>query len=332
MTGGTDANELFEFVGGVVVLAATIAFAVGKLVFVVTKGIVKCVAEEVEDRQRASRAGEIRKNLEASDLPLVSPWMEGGNAKFKLLGPINVMAGVTSGNAIVLHTSRQSPGGPRTFHLQPISTFEWTMSVSGRIHALSRDLPCFHLKVYTQDSRIASCYAAGSPLVLDKNHSGDTPPVLYCADTVHALLVYVLWPRATIDYHIGNDYRINIPRDCHLSSPPTPQELELHGLRITSEGDPNFGQPPVFQSCWDCVYYYWTPRRGVHPGNRTRWCLHGSNSTSSRSSSSKPGSAPSLPILSPGSPQTSFPSIKTIRRISSSCKLVGPSKFRVPAL
>jgi hypothetical protein len=276
MSGHPDGDGLFEFVGGVIALTAAVAFAVGKLVFVLTKEVVKCVAEEREDRQRASRAKVIRRNVEASDVPLVSPWI-GANEKCKLVGTIDVMAGVTSGNAIILHTSKQSAGGSRTFHLEPVSTFEWTFPPSSRTFALARDLSCFHLRVFTQDSRIASCYAVGSPLILYKNDSSDSPPVLYCADTVHALLVYVLWPRATIEYHIGNNYRINIPKNCHLSSPPTPQELELHGLRITAEGDPDFGQPPMIQSCWDCVHWYWTPRRGVNPSTGTRWCIHGTD-------------------------------------------------------
>lgn len=277
MSGHPDADGLFEFVGGVVMLTATVAFALGKLVFVVTKEIVKCVAAEREDRQRASREKLIRRDVEASDLPHVSPWMEGGNEKFKLVRTIDASAGVTSGNAIVLHTSNQSAGGSQTFHLEPVSTFHWALPLSGRIYSLSQDMSCFHLRVFTQDSRIATCYAVGSPLILDKNYSSDTPPVLYCADTVHALLVDVLWPRTTMEYHIGNTYRINIPNDCHLSSPPTPQELELHGLRITARGDPDFGKPPMIQSCWDCVYYGCHSRRGVHPGNGTRWCLHGTD-------------------------------------------------------
>jgi hypothetical protein len=273
-----DADGLFEFVGGIVVLTATVAFAVGKLVFLITKGLVKCVAEEVEDRHRVSRAEVVMERVASAPYPLTTPWMGGNNAKFKLLGTIDVVGGLTSGyNTIILHSIPQPGAPPRTFHLEPVSMFNWTANLDSRMSMLERETCCFKLRVFTQDGRVASCFALGSVLLLDTDDTG-TPFKLWCADTVHALIVDVLWPGATLEYHIGNDYRINIPKDCHLSSPPTPQEFDLHGLRVTRNGYPDFGASPISQSCWDCVYYYLTPRRGVHQGSGTRWCLHGGES------------------------------------------------------
>jgi hypothetical protein len=261
---GVSGDGLVQFTGGIVGGTASAAYGVGKVVFEIGWAMSNMISESAEDDRRYARAKAVSTRLATSDSPIVEPWM-GMDGGVKILGTLDLIASTIDGNAIIL-TMASQPGGPRyPFHLEPVSAHLRYLTRGQRLYLVKRECVCLGIRILTADGRIASCYGFITAI--------GSPSTLVCADSVHALLVDTLWVGKRIGYHIGSEYEINMSKRCDLGSPPTLQDLETHGLRVTRKSDPDAGAFPVMQSCWDCchcVFYH-----GIHPLTGTKWCLHG---------------------------------------------------------
>jgi hypothetical protein len=221
--------------------------------------------ESEDDNRRYGRAAELVKKYAASDLPLVAPWGDGQWQPFKQLGTLDLIALHSDKNDIVLKSVSQPSKPIQSYRLEPFFTSTYRhMPVDMSLRLYREKAACIAVRVYMTDGKIGSFYGFLTQI--------GNPCTIACADTVHALLVSAFWPGTEISY---NSMSISYPRTSGLIPPPSPQDFLVHGLRLTYQGNPDFGALPEVQSCAYCVRFPSKWRRGFHPRTGTGWCLHG---------------------------------------------------------